>query len=94
MRKRKLRVRSRRQSIAFTVAGSVVGLASVVSIIAGIAHDRSDILFRLVAILAGFAGFFATRALLDAGYEGDHPDRFGDGGGTGPTTHGIDTLAE
>src|SRR5215213_2337208 len=39
--RKKLRLVSHREAIAFTVAGAIVGLASVASFIIGVVHDRS-----------------------------------------------------
>lgn len=88
------KIASRRRSVAFTVAGTVLGVLSLGSLGVGVVYQRGGFLLRLVAVLAGFAGMFLTRGLLERGYEGDHPDRVGDGGGPEEFRHGIDTLAD
>ena len=90
----KVHIPSRRRSVAFTVAGTVVGVLSLGSFVLGAGYRHGGFLLRLVAILVGVAGFFLAGSLLQAGYEGDHPDRGGDGGGPEEFRHGIDTLAD
>ena len=92
MRTWKVYVPSRRVTVAFTIAGTLVGLASVGSIIVGFGSSRSGFLIRFGTVMAGFAGLLLTRVLLERGYEGDHSERFGGVEPAGPTTHGIDTL--
>ena len=86
--------RSPLASTALTFAGTLILLVGIAAIPLGAYFTRHGSRWGLaLGVLTAGISLATARALLHAGYRGEHPDWNSDGRGPdSPTTHGEETL--